>query len=31
MVAGFAGWPFGLLVLSLLLISIKLGQIFAVT
>lgn len=29
--AGFAGWPYGLLVLSLLPISIRLAQIFAVT
>jgi 4-hydroxybenzoate polyprenyltransferase len=31
LVAGFAGWICGLLVLSLLLISTKLSQIFAVT
>lgn len=29
--AGFASWPYGLLVLSLLPISIKLAQMFAVT
>lgn len=29
--AGFAGWPYGLLVLSLLPISIALAQLFAVT
>ena len=29
--AGFANWPYGLLVLSLLPISIKLAQMFAVT
>ena len=29
--AGFAGWPYGLLVLSLLPISIGLAQLFAVT
>ncbi len=29
--AGFAGWPYGLLVLSLLPISMRLAQIFAVT
>ncbi len=29
--AGFAGWPFGLLVLSLLPISMTLAQLFAVT
>jgi len=29
--AGFAGWPYGLLVLSLLPISMALAQMFAVT